>query len=104
MILLNFSTRQLHKLELDNGNVVSGSYGGTSQLTDPHENPFQCSTSGVVTRRNGVFINSDLVNEYQYRIQVRDSYNTAPNETIVTIPITDDTPTTITDNWSRTIY
>ena len=101
---IEFFNFALHKLELDNGNVASGSYGGTSQLTDPHENPFQCSTSGVVTRRNGVFINSDLVNEYQYRIQVRDSYNTASNEAIVTIPITDDTPATITDNWSAGPY
>ena len=101
---IEFFNFALHKLELDNGNVASGSYGGTSQLTDPHENPFQCSTSGVVTRRNGVFINSDLVNEYQYRIQVRDSYNTASNEAIVTIPISDDTPATITDNWSAGPY
>ena len=101
---IEFFNFALHKLELDNGNVASGSYGGTSQLTDPHENPFQCSTSGVVTRRNGVFINSDLVDEYQYRIQVRDSYNTASNEAIVTIPITADIPATVTDNWSAGPY
>ena len=101
---IEFFNFALHKLELDNSNVASGSYGGTSQLTDPHENPFQCSTSGVVTRRTGVFINSDLVNEYQYRIQVRDSYNTASNEAIITIPISDDTPATLTDNWSAGPY
>ena len=29
-------------------------------------------SSGNVTRKNGVFINSDLINEYQYTVEVRD--------------------------------
>ena len=59
--------------------------------TDPHENPFQMSSTDTVTRKNGVHINSDLINEYQYRVQVKDSFNTASNQVIVTIPIDDDT-------------
>ena len=35
------------------------------------------SSTGTVTRKNGVHINSDLINEYQYRVQVKDSFNTA---------------------------
>ena len=48
---------------MDNSNVSSGSYGGTSQATDPHENPFQMTSAGLVTRKTGVLINSDLINE-----------------------------------------
>ena len=53
-----------------------------------------------MTRKNGVYINSDLINEYQYTVRIRDSYNTASNEAIITIPITDDTPPTVSDNWT----
>ena len=102
---ISFVTFDLHKLELDNVNVPSGSYGGTSQATDPHENPFQMDSSGNVSRKTGVVINSDLINEYQYRVQVRDNFNsTISNVAIVTIPITDDTPATLSDNWSAGPY
>ena len=79
---ITFSQFTLYKLELDDSNVSSGSYGGTSQATDPHENPFQMNSSGQVTRKTGVFLNSDLINEYQYTVRVRDSFNTASNEAI----------------------
>ena len=95
---ITFSNFELHKLELDNSNVSSGSYGGTSQTTDPHENPFQMTSAGLVTRKTGVLINSDLINEYQYRVIVKDNFNTASNEGIVTIPISDDTPASISTN------
>ena len=98
---ITFVNFNLYKLELDNANVSSGSYGGTSQLTDPHENPFQMNSSGQVTRKAGVFINSDLINEYQYTVEVRDSYNNNSNPAIITIPITDDTPATLTDNFTN---
>ena len=101
---ITFFNFELHKLELDDVNVASGSYGGTSQATDPHENPFQMSSTGTVTRKNGVHINSDLINEYQYRVQVKDSFNTASNQAIVTIPIDDDTPASLSDNWSAGPY
>ena len=96
---ITFSDFTLYKLELDDANVSSASYGGTSH-TDPTNNAFQCSGTGQVTRKNGVYINSDLINEYQYTVRIRDSYNTASNEAIITIPISDDTPPTVSDNWS----
>ena len=96
---ITFSDFTLYKLELDDANVSSASYGGTSH-TDPTNNAFQCSSTGQVTRKNGVYINSDLINEYQYTVRIRDSYNTASNEAIITIPISDDTPPTVSDNWS----
>ena len=98
---ITFTNFSLYRLELDNVLVSSGSYGGTSQLTDPHENPFQMDSSGNVTRKNGVFINSDLINEYQYTVEVRDAYNNNSNPAIVTIPITDDTPATLSDNFTN---
>ncbi len=96
---ITFSDFTLYKLELDDSNVSSASYGGTSH-TDPTNNAFQCSGTGQVTRKNGVYINSDLINEYQYTVRVRDSYNTASNEAIITIPISDDTPPSVSDNWT----
>ena len=95
---ITFTNFTLYKLELDN---ASGSYGGTSQLTDPHENPFQMSSSGVVTRKTGVFLNSDLINEYQYTVEIKDAYNELSNPAIITIPITDDTPATLSDNFTN---
>lgn len=95
---ITFSDFTLYKLELDNANVGSGSYGGTSQASDPHENPFQMTSAGVVTRKTGVHINSDIINEYQYTVIVKDNFNTASNEGIITIPISDDTPASISTN------
>ena len=95
---ITFSDFTLYKLELDDANVSNASYGGTSH-SDPTNDAFQCSGTGAVTRKNGVYINSDLINEYQYT-RIRDSYNTASNEAIITIPITDDTPPTVSDNWT----
>ena len=86
---ITFSNFTLSKLELDNVDVATGSYGGTSQ-SDPHEDPFQMNSSGGVTRKTGVYINSDIINEYQYTVQVRDNYNTISSPATITIPITDD--------------
>ena len=56
--------------------MPSSSYGGTSQLTDPHENPFEINSGNrQITRKNGVYLNSDLINEYQYRVKVKDNFN-----------------------------
>ena len=101
---ITFVNFELHQLQLDDSVVSSGSYSGTSQLTDPHENPFQMSTSGIVTRKTGVYLNSDLINEYIYRVQVTDPYNGSSNVALVTINITDDTPATLSDNWSAVPY
>jgi hypothetical protein len=99
---ISFVTFDLHKLLLDGVEVSSGSYGGTSQLTDPHENPFQMDSSGNVTRKTGVLLNSDLINSYQYRVQVRDNYNaTISSASVATINLIDDTPATLTDNFSN---
>jgi hypothetical protein len=101
---ITYVTFELHQLQLDGVVVASGSYSGTSQLSDPHENPFQMDSSGNVTRRTGVYINSDLINTYIYRCTVRDAYNSASTPGLITINIVDDTPATLTDNWSAGPY
>ena len=101
---ITFSNFTLSRLELDGVEVTQGTYGGTSQLTDPHENPFQMDSSGNVTRKSGVFLNSDLINEYQYTVVVKDGFNNSSSPATITIPITDDTPATLTDNWSAGPY
>jgi len=101
---ITFRNFTLSKLELDNVDVSTGSYGGTVQLTDPHEDPFQMNSSGQVTRKTGVFLNSDLINEYQYTVEVVDSFNTASDAGTITIGITDDTPASLSDNWSAGPY
>lgn len=95
---ITFSNFTLTKLELNNADVALGTYGGTSQASDPHENAFQMNSSGVVTRRPGVYLNSDLVDEYQYSVQVTDSFNTASNSATITIPVQDDPAPSITPN------
>ena len=97
---------QLHKLYLDGAEVATGSYGGTSQATDPHENAFEINSGNrQITRKNSVFLNSDLVNRYDYRVKVKDNFNAQiSSASVVTININDDVAATLTDNWSAGPY
>ena len=97
---ITFRNFELSSMQLDGVDVPTGSYGGTSQLTDPHEDPFQMTSAGAVTRKTGVYLNSDLVNKYIYSVEVVDSYNTASDAGLITINISDDTPAVLSDNWS----
>ena len=94
---LTFSNFTLAGLELDGSTVSTGTYSGGSQLTDPHEDAFQMSSAGVVTRKAGVFLNSDLINSYIYSASVKDAYNTNVSAAI-TIPVSDDTAPSISTN------
>lgn len=99
---ITFKNARLFGLELDGSEVPTGSYSGTAQLTDPTEDAFTISSTGVVTRKNGVHLNSDLINEYQYEVIVTDPYNNGSDKGIVSIPITDDTAPTISGD--TTLY
>lgn len=92
-----FSNFTLTGLELDGNNVNIGTYTGTSH-SDPDEDPFQMSSNGRVTRKNGQYINSDLINSYIYSVTVTDAYNTTSNTAQITISIADDVAPTITNN------
>ena len=95
---LTFSNFSLHAILSQSVSVSLGTYSGTSQLTDPHEDPFQMTSAGLVTRKTGVYLNSDLINTYQYSASVADSYNNKV-QAIVSIGVFPDTAPTITDNY-----
>ena len=77
------------------GTNVTSSLGGTS-LYDPHPNPFQLNASnGQVTRKTGVFLNSDIANRYEYRVTVTDNFNSDNDTGVITIPIADDAASSI---------
>jgi hypothetical protein len=102
---ISFVTFDLYKLFIDGSEVSQGTYGGTSQATDPHENPFNMDSSGNVTRKTGVLLNSDLINSYQYTVKVRDNFNQIiSSASVVTVPVADDTAATLSDNWSAGPY
>jgi VCBS repeat-containing protein len=75
------------------GTNVTASMGGTS-LYDPHADAFTYSGITIV-RRNGVYINSDVANRYDYTVGVQDAFNATINYGVVTIPIDDDSSSTI---------
>ena len=82
------------------GTNVTASLGGTS-LYDPHSNPFQMNSSGVVTRKVGVYLNADVADRYEYEVSVKDEFNTTLDTGIITIPIGDDAASAVSDNWSN---
>jgi hypothetical protein len=82
------------------GTNITSSLGGTS-LYDPHANPFQCNSSGTVTRKTGVYLNSDVADRYVYQVSVRDSYNNTTDTGLVTIPIDADAASAVTNNWTN---
>jgi hypothetical protein len=76
------------------GTNITSSLGGTS-LYDPHADPFQCTSGGSVTRKNGVYLNSDVADRYVYLVTVSDAYNTTTDTAEITIPIDADASSTI---------
>ena len=95
---LTFSNFTLARILLDSSDVTLGTYSGTSQLTDPHEDPFQMTSAGLVTRKTGVYLNSDRIDTYIYSASVSDSYNTKTTG-FVSVGIEPDAAPTITDNY-----
>ena len=97
---ITFTNFTLVEANLDGGSNITSSLGGNS-LYDPHSDPFDCSTAGVVTRKSGVYLNSDVANRYIYRVTVSDAFNTTTDTGLITIPIADDAQSTVTDNWTN---
>ena len=81
------------------GTNITSSLGGTS-LYDPHQDPFTFSGKTII-RKNGVYLNSDVANRYEYIIGVKDAFNDDINTGVVTIPIANDAASTISDNWTN---
>ena len=99
---ITFVNSRLHSIQLDGFNVNTGSYSGTSQATDPHEDAFAISSNGAVTRKAGVFLNSDIIDKYLYEVTVTDAYNNGTDTGLIGIPIADDTAPTISGD--TTLY
>ena len=95
---ITFSNFTLKSLALDGSNVAIGTYSGTSQKTDPTEDAFQMNSSGVVTRKAGVVLNSDLINSYVYRASVSDAFNGVTASADISMSIADDQALTIGGN------
>ena len=96
-----YSNFTLVEANLDGGSNITSSLGGNS-LYDPHQDPFQVNAnSGEVTRKNGVYLNSDVANNYIYRVTVNDAFNSLNDTGLITIPIADDAASTVQDNWTN---
>jgi len=89
-----FTNFTLQEVNLNGGSDIKSSLGGSS-LTNPTADAFNCSTSGQVTRKNGIFLNSDIANRYIYQVTVTDAFNGSTDTGLITIPITDDINPTI---------
>ena len=96
-----FKTATLSSIDLDGSDISLGTYTGTS-VSDPTEDAFDISSTGVVTRKSSVFLNSDIVNNYKYQVTVTDAYNNGTDTGIITIPISDDGAPTI--NGETSLY
>ncbi len=70
---------------------------GNASLSNPASDPFSVlSTSPfTVSRKAGQFLNADIADRYTYRTTVRDDFNPVSQSAIITIPIADHTPNTI---------
>ena len=53
------------------------------------------NSSGVVTRKAGVVLNSDLINSYVYRASVSDAFNGVTASADISMSIADDQALTI---------
>ena len=84
-----FKNAQPTSMDFEGTNIAIGTYTGTS-VSDPSEDPFNISSTGVVTRKPSVFLNSDIINNYKYLVQVTDAYNNGTDDGVITIPISDD--------------
>lgn len=99
---ITFSNFTLQEVNLDGGADIKTSLdAGAGDLYNPARDPFQVSSTGVVTRKSGVFLNSDVANNYIYQVTVTDAFNTTTDTGLITIPIADDVQSTISDNWTN---
>lgn len=89
--------------KIDGSNVSTGTYNN-SGLNNPSENPFTMNSAGQVTQKVGHFLNSDLINLYQYQVQVKDAFNTASNTATISIPISDDAAPSLSTNGGGNFF
>ena len=101
--VITYSNFVLQSLSIGGVNVPIGTYTGTGQ-SDPTEDAFEVTSAGYITRKNGVFVNSDLIDKYVYQVTVRDQYDPGTDTALIDIDIDDDTAPSINKNWSTRAY
>ena len=93
---VTFTNFVLKEANLDGGSNITGSLNaGGGSLTDPARDPFQCSAAGQVSRKTGVFLNSDIANRYIYQVTIGDAFNTPTDTGLITVNVSDDPVNTI---------
>jgi hypothetical protein len=98
---ITFIGFSLKAANLDGGTNVTSSLGGTS-LLNPSSDPFTINSgTGLVTRKAGQFLNSDIANRYIYTVTVKDNFNSVTNSADITIPIANHPASTVGDNWDN---
>ena len=81
----NFTLKRAYKSG-SNTNITS-SLSGTG-LLDPTANPFNINNgTGQVFRRNGVFLNDEIADVYEYEVNIRDLFDPVINSGSVTISV-----------------
>ena len=94
--IVTFTNFTLKEANLDGGsNITSSLNAGGGSLTDPARDPFQCSSAGQVSRKTGIFLNSDIANRYIYQVTIGDSFNTPTDTGLITVNVSDDPINTI---------
>jgi len=101
--IITYSNFVLQSLSIGGVNVPLNTYTGGGQ-SDPTENAFTMTSTGYITRINGVFVNSDLIDSYVYQVTVRDQYDPGNDTALITIDINDDIAPAINTNYGVRPY
>ena len=101
--IITYSNFLLQSLSIGGVNVPLNTYTGGGQ-SDPTENAFTMTSTGYITRIDGVFVNSDLIDSYVYQVTVRDQYDPGNDTALITIDINDDIAPAINTNYGVRPY
>ena len=92
LIITNFRFIGAYKETISGlGDNISGSYNGSGPF-NPHTDPFESINGSItITKKTGMFLNSDLINLYQYSASVQNPAGNT-NSAIISIPIQNHNP------------
>ena len=79
------------------------SYGG-SGYSDPSSDPFEMSSPGIITSKDGVWLNHKLIDSYTYTLSVKDDYNDIVTGTFTIPVIADENTVTISTDGDSQVY
>jgi hypothetical protein len=101
--IITYSNFILQSLSVGGVNVPLETYTGGGQ-SNPTENAFTMTSTGYITRINGVYVNSDLIDSYVYQVTVQDQYDPGNDTALITINIDDDIAPAIDTNYGVRPY